>query len=294
MKLCTTCNGPGPFGPKKGAKDGRKNECKKCLAKKQEDYRGEHPDSWRRWADKNKEYLRARDAARYASDPEREMARVRAWQVANPREVRKYQLRSNLRKYNLTPENLRALYDRQGGMCPVCGLLLYEGRTGMQVDHDHMTGVIRGLTCHLCNLMLGHFKDSVESLQRAIVYLLTEPPYLPTSTWPRIPYKRTGLCRCGTIRDRPPHPWCIKCVQAYNLWYRFQISPDTLDKLIASQGGACAICQTSLQKKSMHIDHDHASSRIRGVLCRECNLALGHSRDDIGILQSAMAYLARD
>lgn len=43
--------------------------------------------------------------------------------------------------------------------------------TDLHVDHDHETGLIRGLLCHHCNTLLGHAKDSVDVLEAAIVYL---------------------------------------------------------------------------------------------------------------------------
>jgi hypothetical protein len=43
--------------------------------------------------------------------------------------------------------------------------------TGMNLDHDHKTGIARGLLCHNCNRGLGLFKDSEELLEAARVYL---------------------------------------------------------------------------------------------------------------------------
>lgn len=54
--------------------------------------------------------------------------------------------------------------------------------------------------------------------------------------------------------------------------------------------GSCAICQKS--PKRLHVDHDHANGSIRGLLCKNCNHGLGMFRDDISLIQGAVAYLA--
>jgi hypothetical protein len=57
-------------------------------------------------------------------------------------------------------------------------------------------------------------------------------------------------------------------------------------------GHACAICgSTPKTSKHLHLDHCHATGRIRGVLCRGCNTALGHAKDCPKILAKLAAYL---
>lgn len=63
-----------------------------------------------------------------------------------------------------------------------------------------------------------------------------------------------------------------------------------------SQLGCCAICSSSLtspvyNKGDQHIDHCHASGKVRGLLCSNCNTLLGVARDDPAILKEAIAYL---
>jgi len=57
----------------------------------------------------------------------------------------------------------------QGGLCLICGVLLTV--VNLHTDHDHATGVVRGLLCINCNQGLGQFKDSPELLMRAATYL---------------------------------------------------------------------------------------------------------------------------
>lgn len=75
---------------------------------------------------------------------------------------------------------------------------------------------------------------------------------------------------------------------------RYGLEPEDYFALLQSQGGGCAICGT-LPKAgahgALHIDHDHTDGRVRGLLCRHCNLGLGNFKDDINRMTAAMAYL---
>jgi len=74
-----------------------------------------------------------------------------------------------LGKYGLTVEEYKLLLDGQGGTCAICRKV--DGDISLSVDHDHMTGKIRGLLCSLCNKGLGHFDDNPVLLQQALDYL---------------------------------------------------------------------------------------------------------------------------
>jgi hypothetical protein len=63
-------------------------------------------------------------------------------------------------------------------------------------------------------------------------------------------------------------------------------------KLISKHNGKCGICDTDFKsKRTTYIDHDHATGKVRGLLCPKCNILLGASMDNIKILQSAISYL---
>lgn len=70
-------------------------------------------------------------------------------------------------KYGLSPGAYLSMLAHQQGRCAICNCLMAEPH----VDHDHTTGVTRGLLCTQCNSGLGFFKDNVRSLANAIVYL---------------------------------------------------------------------------------------------------------------------------
>jgi hypothetical protein len=71
---------------------------------------------------------------------------------------------------------------------------------------------------------------------------------------------------------------------------RYGISPAEYDALLAKQGGACAICRKR-SKQRLCVDHCHVTGMVRGLLCHECNGALGYLRDDQASLVAALAYL---
>lgn len=68
------------------------------------------------------------------------------------------------------------------------------------------------------------------------------------------------------------------------------------DAMLADQGNACAICERPHDSTPYlwHVDHDHASGRIRAILCSPCNTGLGHFKDDPNRLILAAMYLIRN
>ncbi|MBT3328150.1 MAG: hypothetical protein HN396_18150 [Gemmatimonadales bacterium] len=83
----------------------------------------------------------------------------------------------NLRRvHGLSVDEYAGLLVAQGGVCAVCGELeksvLHGEVKRMAVDHDHVSGEIRGLLCSRCNTALGLLNDDVDILAMAQVYLL--------------------------------------------------------------------------------------------------------------------------
>lgn len=74
----------------------------------------------------------------------------------------------------------------------------------------------------------------------------------------------------------------------------------TLDEyagMVAAQGGSCQICQEPPGESSkwiLHVDHCHATGRIRGLLCSPCNIAIGLLKDSPLVIERAKQYLVRD
>lgn len=76
--------------------------------------------------------------------------------------------------YGLKPGQYDELLEHQGGMCFICRRRPASKR--LAVDHDHGNGLVRGLLCRGCNRdVLGHLRDSIAALYRAIEYLESPP-----------------------------------------------------------------------------------------------------------------------
>ena len=73
------------------------------------------------------------------------------------------------RQYSITEEVYNAIYTKQQGRCSICNCHQYYQR--LAVDHDHKTGMVRGLLCTNCNRGLGRFFDSAIRLTAAAAYI---------------------------------------------------------------------------------------------------------------------------
>ena len=73
--------------------------------------------------------------------------------------------------YTQTPR--KELLEAQNGKCGICKTPFTEVTPCL--DHDHVTGNIRGLLCNFCNVGLGYFKDNLEALESARKYILNPP-----------------------------------------------------------------------------------------------------------------------
>jgi len=75
------------------------------------------------------------------------------------------------------------------------------------------------------------------------------------------------------------------------LKWKYGISLEDYNRVLAQQGGVCAICGSHPGRRPLDVDHDHKTGRIRGLLCESCNKALGLFRDDPSILRKAAEYV---
>lgn len=90
---------------------------------------------------------------------------------------------------------------------------------------------------------------------------------------------------------------CKNCLRRYNkdfnLKLDFGISLEQYEDILIDQLGVCAICNKKepVKNKRLAVDHCHTSGKIRGLLCSNCNLALGHFKDNVQFLANAISYL---
>lgn len=63
--------------------------------------------------------------------------------------------------------------------------------------------------------------------------------------------------------------------------------------ILAYQNGVCAVCGRPPKKQSLHVDHNHKTGKVRGLLCWTCNLDLIGKRTDPDVFRAAARYLER-
>jgi hypothetical protein len=155
MKTCVRCHKEKPlseFFKHKQQKSGLDPKCKICASKaKRESYLKtkkenptQHASNWRQYR-KN-------------------------YKTKHPERHKRSQQNQDLKKkYGITIEEFESLLKAQGNCCAICKTPK-NGRR-FAVDHDHQTGIIRGILCDGCNIGIGHLKESPKILQAAIKYL---------------------------------------------------------------------------------------------------------------------------
>ena len=151
-KVCTKCGESKilddfPINPK--MKFNRGSWCRKCSTALNKEWQ-------ERTGYKSKPLSREKQRE-YDRKPERRLA------------ARERRLRKN---YTLTITEFNELLTSQNKRCAICSSLKAGGKNNQwAVDHDHKTGLVRGILCHKCNRGLGHFDDDVKLLVNAIEYL---------------------------------------------------------------------------------------------------------------------------
>ena len=92
------------------------------------------------------------------------------WRENNPERSRYLITTATLKsKYGISLEDYNLLLAKQNGCCAVCGSLPTQQR--LHVDHNHVTGEIRGLLCQACNVSIGKMKESPELLRKLALYI---------------------------------------------------------------------------------------------------------------------------
>lgn len=136
---------------------GRK-DCKKCFNLRMQEYR-KKTNYNREYYLKNKDVENERSLKRYYDLKD------------NPEQKLKWRENQLKVKYGITLEDYDKMYKSQNYKCAICDTENPNGQGVFHVDHCHNTGKIRGLLCHSCNTALGHLKDCINNLKRAIKYL---------------------------------------------------------------------------------------------------------------------------
>lgn len=118
--------------------------------------------------------------------------------------------------------------------------------------------------------------------------------WLPVEDFPRNRSTRSGrgvYCKpCHNRIGRENRVRRHGSTRHYHLVRRYGITAAQADALFAAQDGLCAICR---ERPAEHVDHDHASGKVRALLCFNCNGGLGQFRDRPDLLRAAADYLER-
>ena len=105
----------------------------------------------------------------------------------------------------------------------------------------------------------------------------------------RHPKSKDGLqSYCRSCSKEAARNFFIKN-PGYDRKRTYGLDQGAYESLIQRQDGKCKICQTVMEKP--HVDHDHKTGAIRGLLCNHCNLGLGHFFDNPDLLERAKGYL---
>jgi len=87
---------------------------------------------------------------------------------------------------------------------------------------------------------------------------------------------------------------CLISSRRATLKRRYGITIEQYEAMLALQGGSCAICrrpETYPGRKSLSVDHCHATGVVRGLLCNHCNRAIGFLSENYQVAQRAVDYL---
>lgn len=101
----------------------------------------------------------------------------------------------------------------------------------------------------------------------------------------------TSYCKpCHNAKSKQTYTRLYGSTREYHLRRRYGITGDEYQELVDARGGLCALCQ---ERPAQHVDHDHVTGRVRGVLCSCCNQGLGNFRDRADVMRQAIVYLER-
>ena len=143
MKTCSACKtlkSTDEFPKSKQTKDGLYSWCKICSRQR-------------------KYESKLRDKER---NPEEYRAKWKKYQTTykqrNPEKHQAAERRRGLRKFGITPEDYDRMFESRSGLCEICGM---TSDKRLAVDHDHVTGEVRGLLCGSCNMALGQLEERI-------------------------------------------------------------------------------------------------------------------------------------
>lgn len=123
----------------------------------------------------HRDEVNAKQRARRLANPELFRARSNAWREAHPESRAATRRKQMLKRHGLTLADYDRMHATQQGLCMICGDPETSVKCGkvqlLSVEHCHVTGRVRGLTCNRCNRGMGLFADNPDLLRAAAAYL---------------------------------------------------------------------------------------------------------------------------
>ncbi len=159
-----------PYKDKDVAREKSKERKRKHYSKNKESVNAKNLDYYH----KNKEKIRARATDYYHNNKERVLVLAKQYRDSNAEKVKNWKLKDS---FGITIDDYKSMYEKQNGLCAICNTpeTYFDKRIGktrtLSVDHDHITGKVRGLLCKSCNLGIGQFKDNTDLMLNAIRYI---------------------------------------------------------------------------------------------------------------------------
>lgn len=102
-------------------------------------------------------------------------------------------------------------------------------------------------------------------------------------------YSKTPV---GAVRKKAAQDLFNERNPDYQVTYRYGLAPGQYDEMVRAQDDRCAICRTpDAGGRRWHVDHDHGTGKVRGLLCSSCNLGIGKMQDNPARLRAAAAYI---
>lgn len=95
-----------------------------------------------------------------------------------------------------------------------------------------------------------------------------------------------------TILKKQKEAYDPIAIRKYHLKSNYGITEEEYALMLENQDRRCAICHKKTSKR-LHVDHDHKTGKIRGLLCQKCNHGLGQFNDDTDLLHRASEYLIK-
>jgi hypothetical protein len=153
------------FPPDCRYKDGCGTKCRSCARAVQEAYYAKYPE---------------KEAARRLANARHGSAWYRRNRSAQVKRMKWYRI---LKMYGITEGQYDEMLKAQNFGCAICQSIGPGRNDGhFAIDHDHETGIVRGLLCQKCNCGIGFFDDDINRMERAIAYMLIRLAHTNTET----------------------------------------------------------------------------------------------------------------